>query len=69
MNNVVRLPIPFRPIPTEDDREPHTVALKALDMWVENATKHCVPGWAEKAITDRLWRMRARAMLDRKETV
>ena len=65
-----RLPIKARPIPIASDTgEPHTIALKALDMFIDYATKHCVPGWAEKAMSDRLWRIRARQLMDRKETV
>jgi hypothetical protein len=62
MSNIVAFPKTPKPIPIHDTDEPHTVALKTLDMWIDYASKHCVPGWAEKAISDRLWRIRARSL-------
>lgn len=72
-----RLPIIHRPIPIapEDDRDPHTTALRMFKEAFQYARKNCGVLWTANLLRASLeiedsngWRERARAMLDRKET-
>lgn len=73
-----RLPIIHRPIPIapEDERDPHTAAIEGIKKAIENSIQKCGKAWTLNVLRSAIeiddkfsWRERARAMLDRKETV
>jgi len=73
-----RLPIIHRPIPIapEDERDPHTAAIEGIKKAIETSIQKCGKAWTLNVLRSAIeiddkfsWRERARAMLDRKETV